>query len=98
MLMARGLGWVVRFIVSCRGPACQTNDVRRSDDPDGIGGVTLLGRSGSAWRQAGATKLSMLMSRRLGLVMPLSVSSYLVEGRSAVQIIYAQVSDPSEVK
>ena len=51
-----------------------------------------LGRSGSACRQAAATKLGLRMARASAQVLPLSVSSYLVVGRRVIPMIYRQVS------
>ena len=51
-----------------------------------------LGCSGSACRQAAATRLGVGMARASVQVLPLSVLSYLVRGRRVTQMIYRQVS------
>ena len=51
-----------------------------------------LGRSGSACREAAATKLRVGMARASAQVLPLSVSSYLIVGRRVIPMIYRQVS------
>ena len=51
-----------------------------------------LGRSGSACRQAAATKLGVGIARASVQVLPLSVSSYLVRGRRVRPMIYRQVN------
>ena len=52
--------------------------------------TSCLGRSGSACRQAGATKLGMRMVGVSGEVLPLSVSSYLVVFRRVTPMLYRQ--------
>ena len=96
---------VVRFIVSCRGPARHTNDLppskcemakvnccRDQQLPWSLWLGLQATCSHQTWRgQAAATKLGVDMARASVQVLPLSVSSYLFVYRRVTPMIYRQV-------